>query len=147
VELSTYGELAPGVRILAGATELDAKTTKTQGGVFDGKKVIGVPDTQANVGLEWDIPQLHGVTVDGRVIYTGSQPTDAGNTENIKAWTRLDLGARYGFSLWDRSLTVRANVENVTDKGYWASVGGASGANYLVLGAPRTFIVSLSADL
>ena len=147
VELSAYGELAPGVRILGGATALDAKTTKTQSGLLDGKKVIGVPDTQANVGLEWDIPQVHGLTVDGRVIYTGSQPTDAGNTQNIEAWTRLDLGARYGFSLWDRWLTVRANVENVTDKGYWASVGGASGANYLVLGAPRTFIVSLSADL
>jgi iron complex outermembrane receptor protein len=50
-------------------------------------------------------------------------------------------------SLWDHLFTVRANVENVTDKAYWASVGGASGANYLVLGGPRTFIVSLSADL
>ncbi|MDB6160967.1 MAG: TonB-dependent receptor [Gammaproteobacteria bacterium] len=146
-ELSWYGELAPGVRVLGGVTELDAKTTRTQSGLLDGKKVIGVPDTQANLGLEWDVAQLHGLTFDGRVVYTGSQPTDAGNTQSIPAWTRLDLGARYAMSVWDRLLTVRANIDNVTDKAYWASVGGAPGANYLVLGAPRTFIVSVSADL
>ena len=147
VELSVYGELAPGLRILGGVTQLQAETTKTQGGLLDGKKVIGVPDTQANLGLDWDVPQLRGLTFDGRLVYTGTQPTDAANTHSINSWTRLDLGARYAMSLWDRLLTVRANVENVTDKAYWASVGGASGANYLVLGGPRTFIVSLSADL
>jgi iron complex outermembrane receptor protein len=147
VELSVYGELAPGLRILGGVTELQAETTKTQGGLQDGKKVIGVPDTQANLGLDWDVPQLHGLAFDGRLVYTGSQSTDAANTHSISSWTRLDLGARYAMSLWDHLLTVRANVENVTDKAYWASVGGASGANYLVLGGPRTFIVSLSADL
>jgi iron complex outermembrane receptor protein len=147
VELSSYGELAPGVRILGGITELQAKTTKTQGGLLDGKKVIGVPDTQASLGLEWDVPQLHGLTFDGRLVYTGSQPTDAENTQSISSWTRLDLGARYAMTLWDRLVTVRANIDNVTDKAYWASVGGEPGANYLVLGAPRTFVVSLSADL
>ena len=35
---------------------------------------------------------------------------------------------------------------NVTDKNYWASVGGSFGANYLVLGGPRTFVVSASLD-
>jgi iron complex outermembrane recepter protein len=147
VELSLYGELAPGVRILGGVTELQAKTTKTQGGLLDGKKVIGVPDTQASLGLDWDVPQLHGLTFDGRVVYTGSQPTDLDNTQSISSWTRLDLGARYAMTLWDRLVTVRANIDNVTDKAYWASVGGEPGANYLVLGAPRTFVVSLSADL
>jgi iron complex outermembrane recepter protein len=147
VELSLYGELARGVRILGGITQLDAKTTQTQGGLLDGKKVVGVPDTQANVGLEWDIPQLRGLTVDGRVVYTGSQPIDPNNTRSVQSWTRLDLGARYAMSLWDHLLTVRANIDNVTDKAYWASVGGSPGANYLVLGAPRTFVLSVSADL
>jgi iron complex outermembrane recepter protein len=146
-ELSLYGELAPGVRVLGGVTQLQAETTKTQGGLRDGKRVIGVPDTQANLGLEWDVPQLHGLTFDGRVVYTGSQSTDLDNTQSISSWTRLDLGARYAMTLWDRLVTVRANIDNVTDKAYWASVGGEPGANYLVLGAPRTFIVSLSADL
>lgn len=147
VELSVYGELARGLRILAGVTQLDAKTTRTQDGLLDGKKVLGVPDTQANLGLEWDVRQLRGLTVDGKVVYTGSQPTDAANTRSVDSWTRLDLGARYAMSVWDRLVTVRANIDNVTDKAYWASVGGSAGANYLVLGAPRTLVLSVSAEL
>jgi len=147
VELSVYGEIVHGLRILGGITQLDAKTTKTQDGLLDGKKVVGVPDTQGNLGLEWDVPQLRGLTVDGKVVYTGSQPIDPNNTRSVESWTRLDLGGRYAMSLWDRLVTVRVNVDNVTDKAYWASVGGSPGANYLVLGAPRTFVLSVSADL
>lgn len=147
VELTWYGELVPGLRILGGVTELDAKTTRTQDGLLDGKKVIGVPETQANLAIEWDVRAVHGLTFDGRVVYTGSQTTNADNTVSIPAWTRLDLGARYGMTLWERLFTVRGNIDNVTDKAYWASAGGAPGANYLVLGAPRTFVVSLSVDL
>jgi iron complex outermembrane receptor protein len=44
-------------------------------------------------------------------------------------------------------VTIRGAVENVTDKNYWASVGGEPGANYLVLAAPRTFKVGLTLDL
>jgi iron complex outermembrane recepter protein len=147
IELSWYGELLPGLRILGGVTELDAKTTKTQGGLLDGRKVIGVPDTQANLGIDWDVQGVHGLSLNGRVAYTGSQRANLDNTVSIPAWTRLDLGARYGMTLWDHLFTVRGNIDNVTDKAYWASVGGEPGANYLVMAAPRTFVVSLSVDL
>ena len=42
--------------------------------------------------------------------------------------------------------TFRARVDNVTDRNYWASVGGYPGYGYLVLGAPRTFTVSATID-
>jgi len=146
IELSWYGELLTGVRVLGGVTLLDAKTAKTQDGTLNGKKVIGVPGTEVNLGVEWDVAAVHGLTLDGRVIYTGSEPTDGANTESIPAWTRLDIGARYALPIADKLVTVRANVDNVTDKDYWASAGGAPGANYLVLAAPRTFVLSLSVD-
>jgi iron complex outermembrane recepter protein len=41
-----------------------------------------------------------------------------------------------------RDLTLRARVDNVTDKNYWASAGGYPGAGYLVLAAPRSVVVS-----
>jgi iron complex outermembrane receptor protein len=72
---------------------------------------------------------------------------DGANTESIPAWTRLDLGGRYSFAVGDKLLTVRANVENATNKDYWSSVGGEPGADYLVLAAPRTFLLSMSVDL
>ncbi len=147
IELSWYGEAIAGLKILGGVTVLDAKMLKTQDGSLDGKRITGVPDVQANLGLDWGVPLVRGLAVNGNLVYTGSESANGDNTTSIPASTRLDLGARYGFNFADRLITVRGSVENVTDKNYWASVGGEPGANYLVLAAPRTFKVSLSADL
>lgn len=143
IELSMYGELAPGLRLLGGITALNAELTRT---LDAGKDVIGVPDVQANLGVDWDIAALQGLSVDGRWVYTGSQAADTANVSSIPSWNRFDLGARYALSLGDTELTVRLRVDNVTDEEYWASVGGSYDANYLVLGAPRTFAVSASYD-
>lgn len=106
-----------------------------------------MPDVQGNLGLEWSVPRVRGLTVDGHLVYTGSEVANEDNTTSISAWTRLDLGARYGFTIADKLVTVRGSVENIADKSYWASVGGEPGANYLVLADPRTFKVSMSVDL
>jgi iron complex outermembrane receptor protein len=144
IELSLYGEVSKAVRVLGGVTLLDAENRRGDIPANDGKDVIGVPDTQANLGVEWEL--LEGLSVDGRVVYTSSQPASADNTLEIPSWTRLDLGARYELELDQRAITIRARVDNVTDKNYWSSVGGSFGANYLVHGAPRTFVVSASLD-
>ncbi len=146
IELSAYGEPAPGLRVLGGATFVDAERKRTEGGAFDGKTAIGVPDFQANLNVEYDLPAVPGLTVDGRIVHTGSQYVNAANTVSLDAWTRLDLGARYSLDVSGRPVTLRARVENVTDENDWLSAGGYPGANYLVLGAPRTFIVSASVD-
>lgn len=146
VELTFYGTPRDGLRLLGGLTLLEAKQEKTLTGANDGKDVIGVPESQANVSVEWDVPALSGLIVDGRVTYTSDQAADVANTTSIPSWTRLDLGARYSLPLADKEVTVRARVDNVTDKSYWASVGGSFDANYLVLAAPRTFTLSASID-
>jgi iron complex outermembrane receptor protein len=146
IELSVFGQPAQGVRLLGGVTLLDAELTKTQNGQDDGNEPIGVPKTQANIGGEWDVPGLNGVTLTSRVIYTASQYANNANSLEIPSWTRLDLGARYGFKVDERDVTLRARVDNVTGRDYWASTGGYPGSNYLVLGAPRTFSVSASVD-
>jgi iron complex outermembrane receptor protein len=146
VELTVYGLLAENLRVLGGITALDAEYTRTQFGVNEGNDVIGVPDTQANIGVEWDVTGLDGLSLDGRWVYTSSQAADAANTMSIPSWTRLDLGARYAVRIGSTDVTMRLRVDNVTDNDYWASVGGSFGANYLVLGAPRTFTFSASFD-
>ena len=146
VELTAYGEPTPGLRLLGGATWLDAELTRTAGGALDGKSAIGVPEFAANLNVEYDVPALVGLTLEGRLTHTGEQPANATNTVDLDAWTRLDLGARYAFTAAARPLELRARVENVVDESYWASAGGFPGANYLVLAPPRTFVVSLSAE-
>ncbi len=136
VEVNTFGEVAPGFRILGGAAYIDGRLTKTQGGVNDGRYAVGVPTTTVNLGGEYDIP-YSAVTLTGRVIYTSRQFVDQGNTQVIPDWTRLDLGARYTTSINGTPVIFRANVLNVFDKNYWESAQAG-----LAVGGARTFLLS-----
>lgn len=139
VELMAYGNLTRDLTVLGGVSLLDADA--------DGNDAIGSPDTQANLNLEYRLPQLPDLAVDGRVIYTSSQYADEDNTQKVDSWTRLDLGGRYLIALSDSQfLTLRARVENVTGEDYWASAGGYPGAGYLTVGAPRTYMLSATLD-
>ena len=139
LELTAFGQPVSGLSVLGGISLLDADV--------DGQEAIGSPSTQANLGLDWMVPGVNGLSLDGRVIYTSEQYADLANTQEVPSWTRLDLGARYTTFINDaQQLTLRARVENVADRDYWASAGGFPGSGYLTVGAPRTLIVSTTLD-
>jgi iron complex outermembrane receptor protein len=146
LELSVFGMPTRGLRVLGGLTLLDAEQRRTAGGLNQGNDAIGVPDTQLNLGGEWDIGGVPGLSLNARAVYTSKQFADAANTQQLPSWTRLDLGANYLTRIMDRDVTFRARVDNAFDRNYWASAGGYPGAGYLVLGAPRTFTVSATVD-
>ena len=146
VELTVFGEASKRVRVLGGLTWLDAKQRATGNAAIDGNRVIGVPRFQANLGAEWDIPGVQGLTLDGRVVYTGASYADDANTLKVPGWTRLDAGLRYMMDVDGHVVTLRARVENIANRNYWSSVGGYPGNGYLVLGGPRTFMLSASMD-
>ena len=64
-ELTAFGELRPDLRLLGGFTYLDSKLTRTQGGRFDGKDAVGVPELTAVLNLEYDTPVLPRPDIDG----------------------------------------------------------------------------------
>lgn len=146
VELTVYGQPVDGLRLLGGATWLDAKVNQALDASLEGKSPIGVPDFQANVNVEWDVKAVAGLTLEGRMIHTGSQPANGANTVDLSSFTRFDAGIRYAFEAGGKAMTIRARVENLADKDQWVAVGGYPGANYLTLGAPRTLRVSLTTD-
>jgi len=140
LEFSAFGELARGLRVLGGVAYTDARLTKTPGGANDGKKAAGVPTVRATLGAEWDVPFLPGLTLNGRVIHTGSMYIDTLlPRRQLPAWTTLDLGMRYAATLGRTPVTLRADLKNVFDKSYWAS----SAFN---LGTPRTLLLSAAFD-
>jgi len=133
-ELSVYGEALPGVRVLGGASFLHTDV--------GGRDAIGSPEAQYNLGLDFDVPGVLGLALNVRGVHTDKQYADSANTQVVPSWNRLDIGGRYAFDLDAHSVTLRAGINNVTNRNYWASSGGYPGAGYLTLGTPRTVAVS-----
>ena len=87
LEISAYGEAVEGFKVLGGVSFIQTEV--------DDHDAIGAPTTQANVGFDWLVPVVDGLSLDARALYTSSQYADAANTQRVPSWTRFDLGARY----------------------------------------------------
>ncbi|MGG5292125.1 TonB-dependent siderophore receptor [Pseudomonas shirazensis] len=143
IELSVFGELLDGVRLLGGVMFIDSELTGTVGGIADGNRAPATPEYNVSLGAEWDVPALQGLTLTTRGIHSSSQYLDQANSKKIDGWERFDLGARYAFKVSDKDVTVRASVENVLDDRYWVSAGASDDSEPgLSLSTPRTYLVS-----
>ncbi|EJL05909.1 TonB-dependent receptor [Pseudomonas chlororaphis] len=143
VELSVFGEPLKGFRLLGGVMYIDSELKDTSNGTFDGNRAPATPKYNVNLGAEWDVPKVQGLTLTARGIYSSSQYLDQANSKEIDSWERFDLGARYAFKLDDKDITLRANVENVLDKRYWSSAGASDDSEPgLTLATPRTLLLS-----
>lgn len=139
------GELADGLRLIAGGSIIDSELRRTQNGVNEGNQAVGVPEYLLNANLEWDVPFAPALTLTGRVVHTGEQAANIGNTLFLDDWTRVDVGARYVALIGDQPLTLRLNIDNLTDEAYWASAFDSFRPD-LQLGTPRTFKASATIE-
>ncbi len=146
IELSIQAKPFDGLRIITGASVIDARLRRQTNGLNEGRKVAGVPDYLINGNVEWDLPLIRAFTVTGRVVHTGEQPANGANTLSLPSWTRFDLGVRYVAVVDDQPLTLRFGVDNVSNKQYWATAFDSSRPD-LLQGAPRTFKLSASIDM
>ncbi|QHF03477.1 TonB-dependent siderophore receptor [Pseudomonas asturiensis] len=143
VELTLFGEPLKGFRLLGGVMVIDSELTNTTNGTFDGNSAPATPKYNVNLGAEWDVPTVQGLTLTGRGIYTSSQYLDQANSKEIDSSERFDVGARYAFKVDQKVITLRANVENVLDKRYWSSAGASDDSEPgLTLATPRTYLLS-----
>ena len=142
LELNAFGQLWPDFRLLGGITYIDSELTRTQGGRLDGKKSRGVPKLAAVLNLEWDAPVLAGLTLMARAEHSSKQYVRSDNTVDIPSYELYSIGARYKRTMGDQQFTLRVNVDNLFNKGYWTTFTSAD--NYLYLGAPRMMNLSMS---
>ena len=143
LELNVLGEVAHGTRLLGGVTLLDAQLTKTAIAANTGNTPVGVPDVQANLWAEWDTSWVEGLTLTTGAIYTGSQYVNQANTQQLDAWTRFDIGARYSTRIAEHPTTLRATVQNLFDREYWSGVASYGAFSQ---GSPRTLLLSATVD-
>ncbi len=142
-ELTAFGEVRPDLRLLGGFTYLDSKLTRTQGGRFDGKDAVGVPELTAVLNLEYDTPVLPGLTLTARAEHVGSQFIRTDNSLKIPAYQLYGLGARYQRTLGDKAFTLRLNINNLLGEDYWIAWAFS---NTLAPGAPRSINLSFMMD-
>lgn len=150
LEINIAGQLIKGLHATGGLMLIDPRLTKTQGGKTDGWKAPGVSTVNFNIGLNYDLPWVKGLSFTSDVIYTSSQYLDTVTPRrSFPGWVRLDLGTRYAMknpvSDTGGKLSFYLNVDNVADTRYWNSMGPYA-AYFLTLGSPRTFRFSVAAD-
>lgn len=143
VEWNVFGQITPRWRVLGGAAFTQGEQVRAATIANNGKQAPGVPEWTANLGTEWDLPWVAGLTLNARVTYTDAQYLDAANLLEIPSWTRWDIGARYATKLAAKPLTLRFAVENLSDENYWS---GRFNDGFATLGAPRTYKLSATVD-
>ena len=146
LELNIAGEITHGLRATGGVMLLDPILTHTQGGTNNGQRAANASPVNFNMGLDYDLPFVKGLSATADIMYTHSEYIENGaNRRSIPGWVRLDMGARYAMknpASKDGKLSFLLNVDNVTNARYWNS----GGYNYLSLSTPRTFRFAVMAD-
>ncbi len=142
IEWGFYGSPVDSIRVMGGATYIDPKITKT--GIKNelGNVVAGVPKLQAKLGVEGDVSYIPGLTLTANASAASKQYIYSDNTTSVPGREIFGVGARYSTKIAELPITIRGNIDNLTNKSYWAMPQFTS----LMLGAPRTYLLSATID-
>lgn len=140
VEWTVFGQATEQLRVLGGIGWLQPKLTRTQGGINQGRLATATPQWQGKLGVEWDVPAVAGLTLTGNAVSLSKGYINADNSQWVAGRTVFDLGARYATQAAGHPLVLRATVQNLTNKAYWAGSLGSG------LGTPRTALLSATVD-
>jgi iron complex outermembrane receptor protein len=139
IEFTGFGKVTNDLILTGGITLLNAEVEEQkEDPTLEGKQPSNVAERFAKLRAEYRLPALPALSLIGGVSYTGPQYGDALNTDRLPGFTLFDAGARYETGVGQHPLTLRLNVNNVTDKAYWNQG--------ITLGTPRTVLFSASTE-
>lgn len=144
IELSVSGEIAPGLRVVAGTVYLDARISgeEVRAGLI-GSRPVGGFRLHTIANANWTFPWHKALTFTGRFERTSDRPANVQNTLFIPARWVGSLGARYRTTINKVPVLARFNVDNVLNTFGWA----AGGSGFFINNGARRFSLSLAADL
>jgi iron complex outermembrane receptor protein len=115
-EVSLSGKVTPQLSMTLGAVLLDPRVTGE--GVRLGRlgeRPVGTPRQRLDLNLDWRLPWLSGLSIDGGISHAGRLPATVDNRVFIQARTLVALGGRYAFTLGRTPATLRVSMTNVFD--------------------------------
>jgi iron complex outermembrane receptor protein len=145
IEVAAQGALARDLTYSLSLMGLDPNQSGTGDAAIDGKYVANVPRVKSVAQVEYAVPQVQGLRVRGVWQASGRKAFDTQNTVFVPGYSVYGLAATYDARIGATSVTLRAAVDNVTNKFYWRDVTPLLGG-YLFPGAPRTARVTAQFD-
>lgn len=135
LEFESKATLPWGMAVIATATRMDSKVTKSNTAGQVGNELPQVPEWMASLFLNQTIEggSLAGLGFGGGVRYTGKSYGDTANSLRIPDYTLFDLFIRYDLGKASDALegmTFSINGRNIADKRYVATCSAVSACYY-----------------
>jgi iron complex outermembrane recepter protein len=145
LEMSASGDVTPQWGIVASMLLLDAQIVSVGSANAGelGKTPENTPRQTLSLFGEYRVPQVAGLSFNAAVYHVGKRAVNNLNQAWVGAYDTLSLGARYRTTMAGRKVTLQANLDNATDRDYWATAGNG----LLGTGAPRTLRLAAKFDL
>jgi catecholate siderophore receptor len=138
IETALTGYIMPDWQATLGYAFTDARiTSNTSATVVAGNRVQLVPYNQVSLWNKYQIDPRWGVGLG--VIYFSDSYASSDDTVKLPGFVRVDAAV---YAKIDETWRVQLNIENIFNKGYWAS---ADGNNNISPGEGRTFRLAATA--
>jgi iron complex outermembrane receptor protein len=143
LELSLSGAISDRLSVAAGAYFLRPRLTGQSLAAAEGRLPVGLPSRLVQASLDWHLPWMRGLSLDGRVSNQGRVPATVDNDVFVPSRTIVSVGGRYRFSAFGKDMILRISVSNVVNVRGWTTV--APGTYYPIQG--RSAYAYLAVDL
>lgn len=145
IELTANGRINKQLSVVTWLAYLQTKADNPADPTVAGKQIADVPKLQGSVFLDYRVPTIDGLNLNGGLYYVGRRPLNTQNTAWMGGYTRFDTGARYATRVGGYKTTFGLTVQNLLDKRYWAA--GDADINGAWAGKPRTLFLSAQLDM
>lgn len=146
VELGANGKLTTRLSVGASVAAIRARASDTGTPAYEGQQVVNVPRLRSAVYADYAVPGVTGLNLLGSWNYSAAKPATRDGSVVLPAVHIFNAGLRYQTRINSHTATLRLNIDNLFDKGYWKDAGQYLGDSYVHLGAPRTARLSLQYD-
>jgi iron complex outermembrane recepter protein len=134
-------------RLQGGVQYLHARRENSANPAIDGQKPVNVPELTGTALVTYIVPQLTGLSLWTALRAESERQVTPTNDAQIGGYGLVDLGAKFIQKLDKSDLTWRAGVDNVFDRRAWRESPYEFSHVYLFPTKPRTFRLSLEANL
>ena len=142
IEASLQGNVTRNLSVVTTGMWLDATQVDSTDPTTLGKRPENTPRFTGSVFLNYQIPQVPGLSLNGGAYYMGARPINDANQAFIGGYTLFTAGARYQTHIGGKKATFQLNIDNATNKHYWASAGSSQ----LGIGLDRTISLTSTID-